>query len=119
MKEGHSLQTTTFKPTPIGPKTSFSEETRTELSGSETFQECLRVYAKSPQGSSLEQQAIGRAHRLGQTKTVIAKRYLTPDSIEEKMLALKEKKQLSADQLLEGQEEAFNWTSEDLLHLLS
>ena len=67
MKEGHSLQTTTFKPTPIGPKTSFSEETRTELSGSETFQECLRVYAKSPQGSSLEQQAIGQISKLART----------------------------------------------------
>ncbi|MBS0625067.1 MAG: DEAD/DEAH box helicase [Verrucomicrobia bacterium] len=67
-----------------------------------------------------ERQAIDRAHRIGQKKTIIAKRYLTPDSIEEKMLALKEKKQAAASQILDPgvQEEEFSWTSEDLLHLL-
>jgi Superfamily II DNA/RNA helicases, SNF2 family len=67
---------------------------------------------------AVEQQAIDRAHRMGQTKKVLAKRYLTPNSIEEKMLSLKQKKQAVADQLLSSSEEAFNWTSEDLLHLL-
>jgi superfamily II DNA or RNA helicase len=67
---------------------------------------------------AVEQQAIDRAHRMGQTKKILAKRYLTPNSIEEKMLSLKQKKQAVADQLLSSSEEAFNWTSEDLLHLL-
>lgn len=66
---------------------------------------------------AVEQQAIDRAHRLGQKKTVIAKRYLIPNSIEEKMLRLKEKKRGIAELLLEGEE--FNWTEEDLLHLLT
>ncbi len=67
---------------------------------------------------AVEQQAIGRAHRMGQAKKILAKRYLTPQAIEEKMLSLKQKKQSVADQLLSSSEEEFNWTSEDLLHLL-
>jgi len=67
---------------------------------------------------AVEQQAIDRAHRLGQTKKILAKRYLTPGSIEEKMLQLKQKKQQIADLLLDTQEEAFSWSAEDLLHLL-
>ena len=64
---------------------------------------------------AVERQAIDRAHRIGQKKTVIAKRYLTVGSIEEKMLQLKVKKQQAADQLfdLEG------WTEEDLLFLMT
>lgn len=66
---------------------------------------------------AVEMQAIDRAHRIGQKKTVIAKRYLVPNSIEEKMLRLKEKKRGIAELLLDG--EAFSWTEEDLLHLLT
>jgi hypothetical protein len=66
---------------------------------------------------AVENQAIDRAHRIGQKRTVIAKRYLVPNSIEEKMLRLKEEKRAVAEQLLEG--ESFSWTEEDLLHLLS
>ncbi|MDP1608619.1 MAG: DEAD/DEAH box helicase [Chlamydiales bacterium] len=68
---------------------------------------------------AVELQAVDRAHRMGQTKNVLAKRYLIPHSIEEKMLLLKEKKQFLSDQLLSDAKEAFNWTAEDLLHLLS
>lgn len=66
---------------------------------------------------AVEQQAIDRAHRMGQKNTVIAKRYLTVNSIEEKMLRLKEKKRGLAELLLEG--EGFNWTEEDLTFLLT
>ncbi len=66
---------------------------------------------------AVENQAIDRAHRIGQKKTVIAKKYLVPNSIEEKMLRLKEKKTQTAELLLD--DEASNWTEEDLLHLLS
>ena len=67
---------------------------------------------------AVENQAIDRAHRIGQSKTVIAKRYLIPGSIEEKMLQLKAEKSKMAKALLDTGEE-FNWTEEDLLHLLS
>lgn len=66
---------------------------------------------------AVENQAIDRAHRIGQKKTVIAKRYLVPDSIEEKMLRLKEKKTKTAELILD--DGAFSWTEEDLLLLLS
>ncbi len=66
---------------------------------------------------AVERQAIDRAHRIGRKDTVIAKRYLIPGSIEEKMLQLKEKKQQAADQLLDFEGGA--WTEADLLHLLS
>ena len=67
---------------------------------------------------AVENQAIDRAHRIGRKNTVIAKRYLTPGTIEEKMLTLKAKKlELAANLLDEGAD--FSWTEEDLLHLLS
>lgn len=66
---------------------------------------------------AVEQQAIARAHRIGQKNTLIAKRYLVPNSIEEKMLSLKEKKNEAQDLLLDGEE--FNWSEADLLHLLT
>ena len=50
---------------------------------------------------SAEQQAVDRAHRIGQTKPLLIKRYLTPDSIEEKIKELKEKKLQTAKELLE------------------
>jgi len=37
---------------------------------------------------AVEMQAIDRVHRLGQKKTVIAKRFIVADSVEEKILAL-------------------------------
>lgn len=67
---------------------------------------------------AVENQAIDRAHRIGQKKTVIAKRYITPSTIEEKMLQIKSDKREKAEALLESSA-AFNWTEEDLLHLLS
>ena len=40
-----------------------------------------------------EMQAIGRSHRIGQQHKVIAYRFITKDSIEEKMLLLQQRKQ--------------------------
>lgn len=64
---------------------------------------------------AVESQAIARAHRLGQKKTVIAQRYLIPNSIEEKMLKIKAQKRQTAEQLLENDSA---WTQDDLLFLL-
>lgn len=65
-----------------------------------------------------ERQAIDRAHRIGQKKTVVAKRYLIPNSIEERMLELKSHKQKASDQILESAEEGGGWSDADLLYLL-
>ena len=39
-----------------------------------------------------EMQAVDRAHRIGQTKTVFVNRYVSRGTIEEKVMALKERK---------------------------
>ncbi|KAF4663677.1 hypothetical protein FOL47_005594 [Perkinsus chesapeaki] len=52
-----------------------------------------------------EQQAIQRAHRLGQTKPVNAVRFITQDTVEERILALQEKKQLVFDGTVGGNEQ--------------
>jgi len=49
-----------------------------------------------------ELQAIQRAHRIGQTKEVKAVRFVTKDTIEEKIIALQEKKQLVFDASIDG-----------------
>lgn len=64
---------------------------------------------------AVERQAIDRAHRIGQKNTVIAKRYLTLGTVEEKMLKLKSEKLKAADQLLDFDGGNFN----DLIALLS
>lgn len=48
-----------------------------------------------------ENQAIDRAHRIGQSNTVIARRFICPNTIEEKMLDLKSKKREIAEHLLD------------------
>ena len=67
---------------------------------------------------SVEEQAIARAHRIGQAKTVMALKFITRDTIEEKILQLQErKKQLVADIL--DFETMPNLMREDLAFLLS
>jgi SNF2 family DNA or RNA helicase len=51
-----------------------------------------------------EQQAIDRAHRIGQTRKVFAYKMICKDSVEEKILQLQQKKKMLADDLI--QEEA-------------
>jgi superfamily II DNA or RNA helicase len=48
-----------------------------------------------------EQQAIARAHRIGQDKHVIAIKFIAKDSIEEKILQLQEKKSQLAEDIIE------------------
>lgn len=49
-----------------------------------------------------EQQAIARAHRIGQEKNVIAIKFITRDSIEEKILKLQERKSKLAEDIIEN-----------------
>lgn len=66
---------------------------------------------------AIDAQAISRAHRIGQTKPVIAKRYITTESIEEKMLTLKKAKSALFSNLLEN-DSIESFSEQDLLFLL-
>ncbi len=68
---------------------------------------------------AVEAQAIGRAHRIGRKETVIAKRYLTIESIEEKIMRLKSVKQALITGLLDGEGQVESLTAADLQFLLS
>jgi non-specific serine/threonine protein kinase len=48
-----------------------------------------------------EQQAIDRAHRIGQKRNVFAYKMICKDSVEEKILQLQERKKKLADDLIQ------------------
>jgi SNF2 family DNA or RNA helicase len=68
---------------------------------------------------AVEQQAIDRAHRIDRKGTVIARRYVTALSIEEKMMRLKAHKTSLARGLLEFETHISQLTVEDLYELLT
>lgn len=63
-----------------------------------------------------EQQAIARAHRIGQDKHVIAIKFITRDSIEEKILRLQEKKSQLAEDII-GEVGKASWSRGDIEYL--
>lgn len=69
--------------------------------------------------AAVENQAIDRAHRIGRKETVVAKRYVMVESIEEKMMKLKAAKSALSSELLDEDSLAQKLTIDDLLFLLS
>jgi superfamily II DNA or RNA helicase len=69
---------------------------------------------------AVEQQAIDRTHRIGQTKNVFIYKFITKDSVEEKILALQQRK-LSVARALITTEESFikTLTADDIRDILS
>jgi SNF2 family DNA or RNA helicase len=69
---------------------------------------------------AVEQQAIDRTHRIGQTKNIFAYRMICKDSIEDKILQLQEKKRLLAKELI-ADDATFvkSLTKEDVEYLFS
>lgn len=49
---------------------------------------------------AVERQAINRAHRIGQTRNVISYKFITKDSVEEKILLLQQKKEKLAEDFI-------------------
>jgi SNF2 family DNA or RNA helicase len=68
---------------------------------------------------AVEDQAADRAHRLGQTRPVLVYRLVAQDTVEERILALQERKRTLADAALGGADRATAITREDLLTLLT
>ncbi|MDW3647473.1 MAG: DEAD/DEAH box helicase [Bacteroidia bacterium] len=56
---------------------------------------------------AVENQAIDRSHRIGQTRTVFYYKFITRDSIEEKILNLQRKKAKLSDDIIQVDEEVY------------
>ena len=67
---------------------------------------------------AVENQAIQRAHRIGQKRTVKATRFVTKDSIEERMFELQEKKQLVFEGTVDAKATALAQLTEEDLRFL-
>jgi SNF2 family DNA or RNA helicase len=67
-----------------------------------------------------EQQAIDRTHRIGQQHKVFAYKMICKDTVEEKILALQQRKQMIADDLI-SEETGFmkKLSEEDVAFLFS
>lgn len=52
---------------------------------------------------AVEQQAIDRSHRIGQKRKVISYRFITKNSVEEKIMALQHKKRSLSDSLVSAE----------------
>ncbi len=68
---------------------------------------------------AVEDQATGRAHRMGQTRPVTVYRFCTDGTIEPKILALHESKRALAEDVLEGMDERKALDLDELGALLS
>ncbi|HBV20282.1 MAG TPA: helicase SNF2 [Nitrosomonas sp.] len=68
---------------------------------------------------AVETQAADRAHRIGQDKAVFVYKLITEDTVEEKILALQEKKRMLAESVYQGgkKEQALQLTADDLTDL--
>ncbi len=68
---------------------------------------------------AIEAQAVDRAHRIGQVNTVFTYKFITRNSVEEKILALQEAKRQLFDDLITTEESFMkSLTHEDILSLL-
>ncbi len=69
---------------------------------------------------AVEQQAIDRTHRIGQTKNIFAYRMICKDTVEDKILTLQEKKRrLAADLITDDSGFVKSLTREDIEYLFS
>lgn len=67
---------------------------------------------------SAELQALSRAHRIGQKKNVFVKRYITSNSIEEKIIRLQERKSRLAETFISSSNPLREMEIKDILELI-
>jgi superfamily II DNA or RNA helicase len=68
---------------------------------------------------AVEDQATGRSHRIGQTRSVVVHRLVARDTVEEGILELHARKRALSEVAVGSSDEAHGLTREDLLALLS
>jgi SNF2 family DNA or RNA helicase len=69
---------------------------------------------------AVEQQAVDRTHRIGQAKTVFTYKFITKDTVEEKILALQHRKKELAGSIITSEESFIkNIDVDEILELLS
>ena len=68
---------------------------------------------------AIENQAMDRAHRIGQKRNVTVIRLIAQHTIEEKILRLHETKQSLSDDILVGTSESWHLTMDDVLDMVS
>ena len=68
---------------------------------------------------AVENQAIARAHRLGQDKNVFVYRFISVDTVEEKIKKLQESKQLLSDEFVNSANPLSALGQDKILELLS
>lgn len=68
---------------------------------------------------AIENQAMDRAHRIGQKRVVTVIRLISSQTIEEKILQLHETKQTLSDDILDGTAETYKLTYEDVMDMVA
>lgn len=68
---------------------------------------------------AVEDQAADRTHRIGQDKPVLVYRLVAEDTVEERIIALQQRKRALAEAALGGADQASGITREDLMALLA
>lgn len=66
---------------------------------------------------AVESQAISRAHRIGQDKSVFVYRFISSGTVEEKIIRLQDKKRKLADSVIQSEEFLANLSTEEISEL--
>lgn len=64
-----------------------------------------------------EMQAISRAHRIGQDKKVFVYRFISENTVEEKIQKLQDKKSAIADEFINSNDPFLGWTKNEIMQL--